>query len=452
MSSGKALSLVKKRRLADDAVDTFEPLTADGNGYLYVTNNLPTVQANKDAYGLDVFGRRYCLSYVSFVYPAASGNINTELVDVIENAVGGSALVSPTVSVGNDHMGSLKSGQPGGAGATYTTASVATIKRVRWVPGIGSTARFAVKFDTPNLKTEQFVGLGSATDALLIGYSGFVGGSTSFRISRSSSVEAPNQTFPVEQADFNLDKLDGTGPSGIVLDPQKGNKFQIDYGGGFTNIVFSVQDLNNDTMVPFHVIRYLNSNTVPFSTNPNGIQLFAYTANFDQGTDPSEINLRIVGMSVFANSKIPTFGIFKGFDVEKAATPTDTPILGLRVASTYPVGIGELNFNTITLRSVTFVKDTGSKSGILKIMRNPTTITGATWTAVDFKHNLMETDVTATAITGGDAIYILVTPSTGVSEKILDFEMRPGDVYILMFTTTGSSSDVTVAVNWVCNF
>ena len=40
--------------------------------------------------------------------------------------------------------------------------------------------------------------------------------------------EDQTNTF-ITSGSFNIDKLDGSGPSGMVLDPQKGNAYQIGY-------------------------------------------------------------------------------------------------------------------------------------------------------------------------------------------------------------------------------
>ena len=82
---------------------------------------------------------------------------------------------------------------------------------------------------------------------------------------------ASTDTF-IDQSSFNVDKLDGTGPSGFTIDPQKGNVFQIDIQYlGFGAIVFKVEvaptDGNNANWEVFHIIR--NPNTLTTSTFGN---------------------------------------------------------------------------------------------------------------------------------------------------------------------------------------
>jgi len=83
---------------------------------------------------------------------------------------------------------------------------------------------------------------------------------------------ASTDTF-VNQADFNGDKLDGTGSSGITLDKTKINIFQVNIGYlGTDSIVWKIKvtptNGNNSTWVTFHTIRFPNTRTTPIFSNP----------------------------------------------------------------------------------------------------------------------------------------------------------------------------------------
>ena len=71
------------------------------------------------------------------------------------------------------------------------------------------------------------------------------------------------------QASFNIDKLDGTGPSGMIIDPTKFNVYQIDFrwlGAGI--ISFALEDQETGTLIYFHRIYYVNQNTTLHMDNP----------------------------------------------------------------------------------------------------------------------------------------------------------------------------------------
>ena len=77
------------------------------------------------------------------------------------------------------------------------------------------------------------------------------------------------ETF-IPSNSFNLDRLDGLGPSGMVLDPQKGNVYQIEYQYlGFGNARFQIENPETGFFIPFHVVKNSNSRTTPVLKNPN---------------------------------------------------------------------------------------------------------------------------------------------------------------------------------------
>ena len=74
----------------------------------------------------------------------------------------------------------------------------------------------------------------------------------------------------VYQADFNIDKLDGTGPSGVTIDPTKMNVFQIQYrwlGAGV--IRFACENPVTGTLMLFHELHWVNEHNRPWTHNPN---------------------------------------------------------------------------------------------------------------------------------------------------------------------------------------
>lgn len=95
-------------------------------------------------------------------------------------------------------------------------------------------------------------------------------GAPTFSATGTTRVQGATPTdFWTYQSSFNLDTLDGNGPSGMVLDTQKLNVFQIDFRWlGAGRLRYSIEDPNG-LMIPFHEIRYSNLNTVPSISNPS---------------------------------------------------------------------------------------------------------------------------------------------------------------------------------------
>lgn len=83
-------------------------------------------------------------------------------------------------------------------------------------------------------------------------------------------VGAPNVETWVYQNDFNIDKLDGTGPSGVNLDLTKLNVWQINFRWlGAGEMRFAVEDPDNGDMIFFHHIHYSNRETTVHLDNPS---------------------------------------------------------------------------------------------------------------------------------------------------------------------------------------
>lgn len=76
----------------------------------------------------------------------------------------------------------------------------------------------------------------------------------------------------IPKADWNADPMDGTGPSGVILDPTKGNVFQINVQYlGFGAVVFMVEvssEGNNPDFVTVHTIDYPNQFATVNLTQP----------------------------------------------------------------------------------------------------------------------------------------------------------------------------------------
>ena len=74
----------------------------------------------------------------------------------------------------------------------------------------------------------------------------------------------------VYQNSFNIDTLDGNGPSKMILDPTKLNIYQVNFRWlGAGEMRFAIEDPSNGNMVFFHHIHYSNRNTDVHLDNPS---------------------------------------------------------------------------------------------------------------------------------------------------------------------------------------
>jgi len=109
-----------------------------------------------------------------------------------------------------------------------------------------------------------------------------------------AGLEQTNTFIP--SGSFSIDRLDGSGETKMVLDPQKGNVFQIAYQYlGFGNATFSIEDPNTGKLVNFHKIKNANNRTTPVLKNPN-LSVLATSANIGGSTSKT---LKTVSMASF---------------------------------------------------------------------------------------------------------------------------------------------------------
>lgn len=88
----------------------------------------------------------------------------------------------------------------------------------------------------------------------------------------------------IYQEDFNIDKLDGTGSSGITIDFTKLNIFQISFRWlGAGEMRFAIENPNTGDMMFFHHIHYSNRNTDVSLDNPS-FRLGYVAANLSAGS------------------------------------------------------------------------------------------------------------------------------------------------------------------------
>jgi len=143
------------------------------------------------------------------------------------------------------------------------------------------------------------------------GWDAYANGATVIFVRKSAGTTASTQTFAagttgasativqtkagvasvdtfIPQTDWNGDKMDGTGgtsnPSGVLLDPTKGNVFEIGIQYlGFGAITFKIETVslgnNNATFTTVHTLKLPNSLTAPSFTNPSfPFTMAAYSA------------------------------------------------------------------------------------------------------------------------------------------------------------------------------
>lgn len=175
--------------------------------------------------------------------------------------------------------------QPSTAAYKIAQADFSQVGSTGWVVDVvGSSVYFASARATPSL-----TGTYSATG---INFTG--------SFSRTQAGLSPTSTF-IPSGSFNKDTLDGRGPTGMVLDPQMGNVYQIGFQYlGFGNAKFYVSNPLTGKPTQFHEIENSNSRTTPVLKNPNAA-VIATSANIGGTTSKT---LRTASLAAFTEGVV----------------------------------------------------------------------------------------------------------------------------------------------------
>ncbi len=201
----------------------------------------------------------------------------------------------------------------------------------------------------------------------------------------------------VEQDDWNFDKMDGTGPSGVTLDFTKSQQLRIDLQWLSNGRIRMCWDING-AVVLAHEFDIANIIDVPSTT----------TANLP-------IRWLITNTAIVASAKtmygICTSVATEGGDQTELGHPfTHNNGVTTRTISTTPIPIisirPNLTLNSITNRvkirieSIDILSD---KDLFVQVIYRPTSITNVSWQA-PATHSSIQTDKAGTAIVGGVVI------------------------------------------------
>jgi hypothetical protein len=203
---------------------------------------------------------------------------------------------------------------------------------------------------------------------------------------RSYATGSPVDTL-VEQADWNLDTLDGTGKSGLTLDLTKAQILLADFewlGVGRVRVGFVI----DGHLIYVHEFKNANNLNVVYMSNPNlplsweieatGTVTGTPTMDSICGSVSSEGGYETVGVNTSAET--PTTGV-------SVATATNVEILAIRVTSSFR------EFASVIARAISAINTTGAAFR-WRLVHNPTETGAGTWSAVP--NSVLEKNTTRT--------------------------------------------------------
>lgn len=214
----------------------------------------------------------------------------------------------------------------------------------------------------------------------------------------------------VYQSSWNGDVMDGTGDSGYTLDLADGNIFQMEFTWyGYGTIEFQIivdNGGNNQEVVTVHRFSPDNETSIADPNQP-------VRAEINNGDQTTNYAIYATGrqFSVLGNYN-PTRRIISQRRLSLGSVGTTyLPTVSFRKKSAYESG-------TVRVAGVSVITD----ADLLYQIRLNGSLTGASYTTpndITAKETFLETDVSATAISGGESLYEdLVLSGVGASRGL----------------------------------
>lgn len=295
-----------------------------------------------------------------------------------------------------------------GTGTTTFLSNEAAIKMEVTGAGVGSVTRQSyrsfpyqpgkgllllatfVMDSSTSVNLTQSVGYFNASNGVFFKRTG----STNSFVLRSSSTPTPgtpSDIRTVNQADWNGDKLDGTGASGLTLDPSKAQILWMDFewlGVGSVRCGFII----DGTYITCHTFENANEITSVYMTTA----ILPVRYSIASTTAAVAASMKAICCSVISDGGYEATSIdhvARRINATSGSTITTSfyPIVSIRLAST---ALGAV----VIPSSFNFLPTTADNYEIALIKN--ATLTGPSWTAVPSDANV-ENDITATAMTGG---------------------------------------------------
>jgi hypothetical protein len=263
--------------------------------------------------------------------------------------------------------------------------------------------------------------------------------------------ETQTNTF-VTASNFNIDKLDGLGPSGMILNPQRGNVYQIGFQYlGFGNAKFAVEDPNTGRPYYFHEYKNANSRTTPVLKNPN-VNALATSANIGGTTSTT---LKTASIAAFTEGRIekldPKFA--KSFSFSGINSATYKP---LALFKTNRVFEDKSCYGEFDLLKLAGSNNANNQTVTVGVFLNPRISGDVNYQYVNEQNStvsyaqLSPSTQTITNLASINPFYELVVGSEqAVSEYLEDYQFVFGvGVEVLIAIKTTGSCTGQVSINW----
>lgn len=271
--------------------------------------------------------------------------------------------------------------------------------------------------------------------------------------------ETPTDRWTYQDS-FNIDTLDGKGPSGMKLDTTKLNVFQIDFRWlGAGRIRYMVEDGRTGQLFPFHEEYYANSNVVPHVSNPSlriGYAVVNAAPGLGTGTDVQVKGASMMGGIeglVVRNNRTNSVSASSAASKSSGSDHHVLTIKNNRVnESGKPSVLNQREIIVQTISAAVVGTGTASDPVQLKLYLNADTATNLLYTAIG--DGSTDTSTTVTTISAGQESKLIgsysFSPGSDVTLDVSNLRiiLAPLDRLSMAVRSTGTLNEHAVNINF----
>lgn len=334
-----------------------------------------------------------------------------------------------------------------------TTASVPLL-----AGGSSSLANQIGKFDFSNVGTDggwETMVIGADVYFLSNIDAALTGTYTVANLTGTFSTKVTGAVSPVSfisQSSFNIDTIDGNGPSQFNINPQKGNVYQIGFQYlGFGNAFFQVESPATGRFTPVHMIKNANIRTSVVLKNHNLCPRWFTGNTLTSGTGTS-VTLKAASCVGFVEGPIkinisPRFAL----NSSKTLSSSNTiyPLLTIKTNKVHRETIDCLG--QIILQKLSVAAAAASaKFTTCYVYRNAVLANDAVFQFVDSTRSIVSYDTSATSLTGGVLVYsFALSGDNSLADNLSDFDftLTSGDSFTIALETSGGSATNTPSIS-----
>lgn len=269
-------------------------------------------------------------------------------------------------------------------------------------------------------------------------------------IMESAGSNVTDVFYPQNQ--WNIDRMDGFGPSGTLIDVTKGNVYSIQMQGlGAGRVSFGIHD-STGRIVPVHHVIYASNTIIPPLEIPHGaITAIAETKGANVTFEPiCKVSSMIASIEGQVVKQPP---LYSSSSTKLLVSTNETNLMAIKIRNNFNL------FSTVAelyMTSMSFAVDAGETAVTIRVYLNPVISPSAStsnypnFQYVDENFSIALIDVNSSTVSGGILVY------QGTTVKDSSFQL-PEDLlknsYIgkddtIVVTAQGKNNSVTLNAVW----